>query len=324
MPDHDDAPVVLGIDVGGTKLAAGAVTPDGTVSHYHRVPTPQHADAEMLFATVKELIARVQRQCARQIVALGIGCGGPMRYPAGIVSPLHIPGWQAFPLRERLAEAFALPAILDNDAKAFAIGEALFGAGRGAPNVLGVTISTGAGGGIVLNGKLYHGESGNAGHIGHVIVSAAGPRCACGAIGCLTAYASGTGMAERVRDALQHGEQSRLGALPTADITGQRIAQAAAAGDPLAQRLFTEAGHALARGIVSVANLLDINRVVLGGGIMQSGDVILTPFHDGLRESLRLDYTQELDVRLSELGRYAGIIGAATLAFASDVVAIDH
>jgi glucokinase len=320
MQNHDGTPVVLGIDVGGTKLAAGAVAPDGTVSHYQRIPTPQHAGAETLFAAVRDLIAQVQEASSQQIGALGVGCGGPMLYPAGIVSPLHIPGWQAFPLRDRLAEAFALPTILDNDAKAFAIGEALFGAGRGAPNMMGVTISTGVGGGIVRNGILYHGDSGNAGHIGHVIVSAEGPRCACGAIGCLTAYASGTGMAERARDALRDGEQSSLRTLPAAEITGQQIAQAAAEGDPLAQRLFDEAGQALARGIVSVVNLLDINRVVLGGGIMQSGDVILAPFHKALRQCLRLDYMQHLDVRMSELGPYAGIVGAAALAFAGGIM----
>ncbi|PWT70939.1 MAG: ROK family protein, partial [Chloroflexi bacterium] len=201
QPERPEA-AVLGIDIGGTKLAAGVISPRGQVLSYQRVPTPADQDAEGLFDAVVGLAEAVRSRCRLPVAALGVGCGGPMVYPEGVVSPLHISCWREFPLRLRLAESFGLPIALDNDAKAFALGEALFGAGRGSRALLGMVISTGVGGGVVMDGRLLHGASGNAGHIGHTVISRAGPRCPCGARGCLTAYSSGTGLVSRARAAL--------------------------------------------------------------------------------------------------------------------------
>lgn len=315
LPDitRDDRSLVLGIDIGGTKTAAGVVTADGHALSFHAQPTPQDADSGALLDFVVAVAERALDGYRGQAVAAGVGCGGPMIYPDGIVSPLFIPSWQSFPLRERLAAALGLPVTLDNDANAFALGEALFGAGRGTRCMLGIVVSTGVGGGIVVDGRVFHGATGNAGHIGHTIVSAEGPRCSCGAIGCLTAYASGTGLVARARAGIDDGIATRLAALPDGALTGEAIVQAAGSGDAFAQELMRDAGVALARGIVDAANLLDLERVVLGGGLTQAGEMLLAPLRAEVRDRARLPFTGHLDIRLASAGREAGVIGAAAL-----------
>jgi glucokinase len=340
-PDIPHSEVVLGLDIGGTKIAAGVVTPAGELLSYVLAPTPRQVDGEVLLAFAVELAERACLESSTRPEAVGVGCGGPMIYPQGIVSPLHIPAWQDFPLLARLEDRFGLPTVLDNDAKAFALGEALFGAGRGARCMLGMVVSTGVGGGIVENGRLIHGTSGNAGHIGHIIVSARGPRCYCGATGCVTAYASGSGLATRARRALERMRNeedegrktkdkgrltddpishyalrimpSALAAMPSEAVTARAIAEAATAGDPLAMRLMRDASLALGRGIASAANFLDLDRVVIGGGVAQSGDLLFGPLMRELRRRARLPYSRNVEVRQSLLGAQAGVIGAASL-----------
>jgi glucokinase len=307
-----DAPI-LGIDVGGTKVAAGVVSPGGRLLSYVREPTPQGSDGEGLLAFIIALAGRARRESPVAPGALGIGCGGPMLFPEGVVSPLHIPAWRAFPLRARLESGLGLPAVLDNDAKAFALGEALFGAGRGARGLLGMVVSTGVGGGLVVHGRLLDGASGNAGHIGHVLVAAGGPRCECGGRGCLTVYASGTGIAARARDALADGAGGALAALPPDEVTARAIAAAGAEGDPLSADLMRQAGRALARGITSAVNLLDLDRVVIGGGVAQAGAALFDPLRAELRRRARLAFARDVRVEPAALGPEAGVVGAAAL-----------
>lgn len=309
----DDHALILGIDIGGTKTAAGVVTADGRALSFQVEPTLRDADAEALFAFVVSLAKRARDGYSDRVVAAGVGCGGPMIYPDGIVSPLFIPAWRSFPLRARLASALSLPITLDNDANAFALGEAMFGAGRGARYMLGMIVSTGVGGGIVADGHVFHGATGNAGHIGHTIVSAEGPRCSCGAIGCLTAYASGTGLVARAQAGIQAGTPTTLAMLGGGAMTGQAIAEAAAHDDTFAAELIHDAGVAIARGIVDAASLLDLDRVVLGGGVIQAGDILLDPLRNELRERARLPFTRNLDLRITASAREAGVVGAAAL-----------
>jgi glucokinase len=316
-PSQRPEVVILGIDIGGTKLAAGVISSRGQVLSYQRMPTPADLDAEGLLGAVVELAESVLRRCQVSAVALGVGCGGPMVYPEGEVSPLHITCWRDFPLRARLAERFALPTMLDNDAKAFALGEALFGAGRGARSLLGMVISTGVGGGVVMEGQLLHGASGNAGHIGHTVISRAGPRCPCGARGCLTAYSSGTGLAARARSALEAGSSSSLSGLANGEITGQTIAAAARSGDALSRRLLRDSASALARALVDAANILDLDRVVLGGGLVGAADLWLAPLRNEVQRRTRFLLARDLDIQTSGLGEHAGVIGAAALALAA-------
>jgi len=308
----DGQSLLLGIDIGGTKTAAGVVTADGRTLSFHFEPTPRDADAETLFAFVVSLAKSARDGYRDRVMGAGVGCGGPMIYPDGIVSPLFILAWRSFPLRERLALALNLPITLDNDANAFALGEAMFGAGRGARYMLGMIVSTGVGGGIVADGRVFHGATGNAGHIGHTIVSAEGPRCSCGAIGCLTAYASGTGLVARARAGIQGGATTALAALSEGALTGQAIAEAAH-DDAFAAELMHDAGVAIARGIADAASLLDLDRVVLGGGLIQAGGILLDPLRNELRERARLPFTRNLDLRITAYAREAGVIGAAAL-----------
>lgn len=271
---------------------------DGTLSAERRIGTPQDVDADGLFAAV----ARLCEECLAEgggVSAIGVGCGGPMRFPQGIVSPLHIPAWRDYPLRARLVDRFAMPCLVDNDAKAFALGEWWRGSGAGARSLLGIVVSTGVGGGIVVDGQLLHGAGGNAGHVGHVIAVPGGPRCACGADGCVEAVASGSAIARR------YGE----------GVDAVRVAELARSRDDRAQKLFREAGVALARGVVAAAALCDLDRVVIGGGVaLGAWDLLAPPLEYELRAAVRLDFIQGLEVRRAALGHRSGLLGAAALA----------
>jgi glucokinase len=308
-----DEALVLAVDVGGTKMAAGVVDRTGQVAGAVEVPTPA-ADAEGLFATLQTAITRSLTAAGVEpaaITAIGVGCGGPMQFPAGIVSPLNIPGWRDYPLRARLVEAYGCPVVVDNDAKAMALGEYWRGAGRGTRSFLGMVVSTGVGGGIVVEGALLHGARGNAGHVGHVIVEPGGPRCACGARGCVEAVASGPSIARLARAALDRGAQSVLRdyAAPTAS----DVADAARGGDALALALYARAGRALGRGIASATALLDLDRVAVGGGVSQAGSLLFEPLGAELARRARLSFARHVVVVPAELGRLAGLVGAAAL-----------
>jgi glucokinase len=235
-----------------------------------------------------------------------------MEYPAGRVSPLHIPAWRDFPLRERLAAAFDRPCVVDNDANALVLGEQWRGAGRGSANMLGMLVSTGVGGGIILEGRLLHGFAGNAGHVGHIVVWPDGPPCRCGARGCIEGIASGSGLARRLATALAEGAETRLH--PGA--TAVDIAAAARQGDHLAAELFRTAGECVGRGLASAAAVLDLELVALGGGIaVHAWDLLGPPLRRELERSARLYFTRNLRVVQGELGDAAGLYGAAMLAF---------
>jgi glucokinase len=303
---------VLAIDVGGTKMACGLLTSSGDLLARERIDTPRSNDPEVLFAALAQVCRSLLQQA--RAVAVGVGCGGPMRYPEGIVSPLNIPGWRDFPLRQRLEASFKLPTIVDNDAKALAVGERWRGAGQGSNNMLGMVVSTGVGGGIVLDGKLLHGESGNAGHVGHIIVWPGGPPCGCGALGCVEGIASGSGLSRRLGAALADGASTCLqpgaSAAQIADAARQRH-------DPLAADLFRTAGEAVGRGIASAAALLDLERVVIGGSIaLHAWDLLGPPLEAEVRASARLDFTRPVKVLRASLGDEAGLFGAAQLALA--------
>lgn len=307
-------PRALAIDIGGTKMAAAVVGRDGQLITSARIATAPDASAEGLFRALERLCQDVMFSSGGDVVAIGVGCGGPMEYPAGNVSPLNIPAWRNFPLRARLAEALGRPCVVDNDAKALALGERWQGAGRGSNNMLGMVVSTGVGGGIILDGRLLHGHAGNAGHIGHVVVWPGGPLCGCGGRGCIEGVASGTGLTRRLAEALGSGVESSLAAGSSA----AEIAVAARAGDSLAMELFRTAGEGVGRGIASAAALLDLELVVIGGSIaLRAWDLLGPPLEAELKRAARLDFTRNVRVVHAQLGDQAGLFGAAVLAFES-------
>ncbi len=300
---------VLAIDIGGTKLAAALLDADGRVLTDRRTPTrADTASAEEIYASLTQLADDVAG--GRPITGVGVGCGGPMEWPAGRVSPLNIPAWLGFPLRERLAEHFpGLPVRLHNDAVCVAAGEHWRGAGRGSRNLLGMVISTGVGGGLVLDGRLVDGESGNAGHIGHVVVEPDGPSCVCGGQGCLEAVARGPAVVRWARD---HGWAGPPGA------SGPELVTDATAGDPVAIAALHRAGRAAGIAIASATALCDLEVVSIGGGLSAAGDLLMAPLLDAVRRYARLPFARGVRVVSAELGQSAGLVGAAALVLAAD------
>jgi glucokinase len=305
----------LAIDIGGTKFAAGLVTPGGRVTSWERTATPHELDAEQLWRTLDALVSRVLDEAhvtsVSGLAGVGCGCGGPMEWPAGKVSPLNIPAWRAFPLRERLSERFAgLPVRLHNDAICLAVGEHWRGAGRGRRNLLGIVVSTGVGGGLVLDGRLINGATGNAGHIGHVVADPDGPPCVCGGQGCVEAIARGPALA-----AWAQAEGWRPG---QPQDTAKDLADDAAQGHPVGLAAMRRAGRALGIAIASATHLCDLEVATVGGGLAQAGSLLFDPLEDALRTHVGLDYARDVRVVPATLGQSAGLVGAAALLFAAD------
>lgn len=279
-------PVVAAIDIGGTKMAAAVVDGSGRVLVEDRAPT-HGTGPEGLFATLGDLVEGTIARSPEVPTVLGVGCGGPMTLGGEQVSPLNIPQWRGFPLRARLAERFERPTFVDNDAKALALGEGWVGAARDVCNYLAMVVSTGVGGGIVLDGRLLDGAEGNAGHLGHVIVEPKGRRCACGARGCLEAEVSGTGIAAA---------------------TGRPAAEA-----PHAVRVRT--GRLVGRAVGSIANLLDLRLAVVAGSVaLGYGDTFFDAANTELAQVARLDFSRGARIVASGCGRHGPLLGAAAVA----------
>ena len=282
---------VLAVDIGGTKLAAAVVDRAGTVSGRASVPTAAPAtatDGEGLFAALVALLDEVRAESAGDVVACGVGCGGPMT-PGGVhVSPLNITQWRAFPLRDRLATYLGLPTFIDNDAKALTLGEGWIGAARGERNYMGMVVSTGVGGGIVVDGRLLDGASTNAGHIGHVIVEPGGRRCACGARGCLEAEASGTAI----------------------------TATTGAPADHASAAIRERTGTLVGRAVGSVVSLLDLRLVVVAGSVaLGFGDAFFAAAQRELDAVCQIEFARGARVQPAGSGELAPLVGAAAVAW---------
>lgn len=276
---------VLAVDVGGTKVAAGIVDADGQLLARSMRPTPAGGDGEGVFAAVLDAVAEVRIDGSD---ACGVGCGGPMTPGGEEVSPINIPAWRGFPLRARLEQALTVPVFVENDAKALALAEGWRGAAHGERDYLAMVVSTGVGGGIVLNGRLLDGAAGNAGHIGHVIVEPGGRLCGCGAHGCLEAEASGIAIAAR---------------------TGRPPAEA-----PLEER--QRAGHLVGRAVASVANLLDLRLAVVAGSVaLGYGGAFFDAAQAELDRSARISFAAGARIVRAGLGDEGPLVGAAAVAF---------
>ena len=307
---------VLAIDIGGTKIAAGVVEPGGRLVTWTQVPTPRDGAAEQLWRALESVLNQVLNAAkisdTAQLAGVGCGCGGPISWPAGLVSPLNIPGWRAFPLRDRLAERYpGMPVRVHNDAICMAAGEHWRGAGRGWRNVLGMVVSTGVGGGLILDNRLIVGASGNAGHIGHVVVDPEdGPVCVCGGRGCLEAIASRLSQAAWAQD-----EGWRPG---PPGMTAKDLAGDAAQGHQIGRAAMRRAGRALGIAIASATNLCDLQVVSVGGGLSQAGALLFDPLQEALAAHARLDFAREVRVVPAALGQSAGLVGAAALVLAGE------
>jgi glucokinase len=298
--------LTLCLDIGGTKIAAGLADPAGVLVHTSIRPTPPAASAEQVWAAVAATITEALRAADAPVRAVGIAAAGPIDLDSGSVSPINIPSWQGFPLRDRVATAVpGVPVQLGGDGVCMALGEHWLGAGRGARFLLGMVVSTGVGGGLVLDGAPYAGRTGNAGHVGHVVVEQDGEPCTCGGHGCVETVAAGPSM---VRWARANGWSAPPGA------GAKELADAASDGDALALAAFRRGTSALARTIASVAAVCDLDLVVIGGGVAQSASLLFEPLRAALAEYARLEFLRGLRVVPAQLGAEAGLVGAARLA----------
>jgi glucokinase len=312
-------PVVLGLDVGGTKLAAGVVTGVGRVLSNVAEPSRASEGPDAMIARHLELGRRAVAEAGidwAAIEAVGIACGGPLDPDTGVIqSPPNLPGWDDVPLVELVSAALERPTAVDNDATAGAIAEWWFGAGRtrGVENLVYLTISTGVGGGLILDGRVYRGAAGNAGELGHLTVDYLGRPCGCGRRGCLEAYASGTNIAARAREALAAGDEAS--SLRTLDaVTARDVARAAADGDAVARRIWDETTAILASAVANILDVFNPELVVLGGGVTRAGDQLVVPVRAGALAMAMPPARRSADVVLAELGDQLGVVSAAAVA----------
>lgn len=311
--------LVLGIDIGGTTFTVGGVAEDGSrLTALREAPTDAGAGADAVLARIATAAQEVMAETREthpdaEFVGVGAGAPGPLDHEAGIVLLTPNLGWVDYPLRDRLAEALRLPVIIDNDANCAVLGEWWRGAARGSRHVIGFTIGTGIGGGIIVDGALYHGASGCAGEIGHTTIEANGRRCNCGNYGCLEAYASGSAIARRAIEAIESGEATSLLERAGGDarrITARTVYEAAHDGDDLARELVHETAQFLGAGVANLVNVFNPDVVVVCGGVTRAGDLLFTPLRREVARRAFKPAVQAVRIVAQELD-VPGVYGAA-------------
>lgn len=296
-----DVPAVLALDVGGTKVAGAVVDEGGRILAEAQVPTPAAEGGEKVLQAMLQLGQSLA--AGHRVVAVGAGCAGQMSLEGVVLSATEaLPGWAGMRVAEALRREFGLPAVAVNDAQAAAAGEQWLGAARGCRTALCLTVGTGIGGGLIVDGRLWRGSLGAAGEVGHLRVTMGGPRCGCGGYGCLEAYASGGGMQRRYEELA--GERC----------LASEVLTRAERGDVSAKRVVEDARHALVTALTSLVNVLGLERVVVGGGMIRFLEGWLAHIEDGVRRAA-LPAGRAVTVRAAELGPKAGLLGAARLAW---------
>ena len=268
----------------------GIVTSEGVILDRERIATPARGDGDSMFSSIVSIAREVLDRTAVRPDVVGVGTGGPMTLGGRTVSPVNIPAWRGYPLRDRLTETFDVPIAIDNDAKALALAEGWRGAARGVDDYVGMVVSTGVGGGIVLDGRLLDGADGNAGHVGHITVEPDGHQCGCGARGCLEAEASGTAIAA---------------------ITGRPAAEAT-------PEVIDRTGRFVGRAVATVANLLDLRLAVVAGSVaLGFGEPFFSAANAEISERARLEFSKGCELRPAALGADGPLVGAAAVGFRS-------
>lgn len=310
-------PVAIGIDLGGTQLRAALVDASGTVLARAATLTDVAGGPAGVIGQMKRLVEEVTVTVSGTVAGVGISSPGPLDTAAGIV--LHIPtlpGWDDFPLRDRLASELSLSVVIENDGIAAAYGEWKHGAGAGLDHLVYVTVSTGIGGGVVVDGRLIHGRRGMAAHVGHFHMMPKGPRCSCGASGCFEALAAGTAMGKAGRLAAEANPQSLLARMGLGGTLGaEHVVEAARQGDAVALAVVGQEAEYLGFGFTSLIHLYSPERVVMGGGVSAAFDLMEDQIHAIIRSEAMAAFK---DVRVvpAGLGSNSGLVGAAALALA--------
>jgi glucokinase len=306
----------IGLDIGGTKIAGGVVTDNGTVLDLIEVPTPTTSDAVETLEVLRKVIDSL-RDGYPTVEAIGAGAAGMVEWPSGHIRWAPNNAYRELPLRQLLTQETGLPTVVDNDANVAAWAEARHGAAAGYSHVLVLTVGTGIGAGVVLGGQLERGHSGLGGEIGHIILTPDGSRCGCGNTGCLEAMASGSALGRVGREAAAADPGGMLATLAggTEEVTGEVVFDAAQHGDRTARELFGQIGYWLGIGIASVVNLLDIELVVIGGGLVNTGELLLAPTRESFSHFVFGRTRRALPAIVpAHFGADAGVVGAAALA----------
>ena len=315
---------VLAVDIGGTKIAAGLVTRQGSIEHRRRIETLAGEGTSAVVARLWALVDGVLSDAGlnmTQIDGISLAAAGPIDMRGGMITDApNLPGWHAVPLRSMASDRYKVDSFLINDAKAAALGELEFGAAKGISDLICVTLGTGIGGGIIIGGRLYLGRSGAAGEIGHMTIDFRGPRCACGNIGCWETFASGTAMEAEAARRIRAGDRSSLrlsSDTGSGGITAVNIADAARGGDPLASSVIAwSAGH-IGTGLVNLANIFNPEMIVLGGGLCKIGDPLILPAAALVKQRAFPLIARDVSIVVSTLGDDAGLLGAAAFAFSA-------
>lgn len=312
----------VGVDVGGTKVAAGLVDSTGEITHQTRTPMVA-ADADAGLAAVTSAIDSVRAATVLNpelqglISGIGICAPGPLNPRTGVViNPPNLPGWRNFPLADLISKAYRLPVRVDNDGNAAALAEALWGAGRGYRNVFCATIGTGIGTGIVFDGRIYHGRTGAAAEGGHTSIDYRGPRCGCGKLGCIEVLASGPAIARRACEKIAAGRRSTILQQATGHldrITGEMVGRAYAAGDLLAKEVLQETAMFLTVWLGNIVDLLEPDVMIIGGGAASMLQSFFGEIRDRLPSWCVNSHCQEIPLVTAHYGADAGIAGGAAL-----------
>lgn len=314
-----DGGLLIGVDIGGTKMAAALVTARGQVLRRHRLPTPAQQGPQAVIDALCQAIEQVRGDTEmRQVSGLGVGVPGPYDSKLQVLSSSpQLAGWHNVPLKQMLQDRLGTPTFVDNDANAAALGEHRFGAGIGTRHMIYITVSTGIGSGLILDGKLYTGASGAAGEVGHMTVDVNGPRCKCGNWGCWEAVASGTALAREAVRRLEAGAESRILELAGGDLEQVKAEVVFAAfqqGDRLAQSLIERAGYYLGVGLASLINIFSPELIVIGGGLSHMGEALLGPAESVARQRAFALSASGARIVPAKLGDDSGVLGAVALA----------
>ena len=309
----------IGIDVGGTNVKLALVNENGQIVYSNSVPTRAEMGYEFTVNNIKQAIYELLKETkleAKDIQGIGFGFPGQVDYKAGIVrNAPNIPGWVEVPIAKLIEDEFHIPTRVDNDVRCAALGELNYGAGKGCENMVCITVGTGIGSGLIINGKLVRGASNAAGEIGHIKLQMhEGPICGCGDTGCFEAFASGPSIVAMAEEYIKGGKSTKFREMANGTaITPFIVCEAAKAGDPVAQRIFTIMGEYLGIGLSSVVNLLNPEKIIIGGGVADAGEILMRPLVDTLRKRAMKIAGSAVEVVPAQLGNTAGVIGASLL-----------
>ncbi len=308
----------VGVDVGGTNVKLALVDLNGKIVYSNTTPTRADLGYEHSITNIQNAIEELMKETNTNkdsIEAIGFGFPGQIDYQNGVVRLLpNMPGWVDVPVAKIMQDKFGITTKLDNDVRVATLGELKYGAGKGCENLVCITVGTGIGSGLVFNGKLIRGAKNAAGEIGHIkLTMGDGPICGCGDYGCFEAYASGPAIVAEAKEYIKGGKSSKFKELATEELSPYIVAQAALQGDAVAKRIYAKMGEIIGLGLTSVINLLNPEKVIIGGGVADAGDILFNPIRETIAKRAMPIQASAVEIVPAQLGNTAGVIGASLL-----------